>query len=130
MLFTKQSSARIIRLVVLCSSVTIRHGVMCTASNAYHCFAVLLEVGLRVKLRHVRKRQLVQEPILRLQKFTSLHQHYSLDVKLDKVARRSSTTRRRHYFLYFSLHYFLYITFVTKVSQFWNHFSCSSLYSV
>ena len=100
MLFTKQSSARIIRLVVLGSSVTIRHGVVCTASNAY---AVLLEVGIRVKLRHVRKRQLVQEPVLRLQKFTSLHEHYSLDVKLDKVARRSSTTRRRHYILRLSL---------------------------
>ena len=68
MIFTKQSSARIIRLVVLGSSVAIRHGVMCTAINAYHCFAVLLEVGIRVKPRHVRKRQLVQEPVLRLQK--------------------------------------------------------------
>jgi len=42
----------------------VRHVTLCLNKTVH--LAALLEVGVRVKLRHVRQRHLVQEPVLRL----------------------------------------------------------------
>ena len=42
----------------------VRHFTLCLSNTVQ--MAGLLEVGVRVKLRHVRQRHLVQEPVLRL----------------------------------------------------------------